>query len=383
MRISKIDIKNSNLPERIARFFFPFHRNFSMRSFYFLLSFYSSKIFILILILLSFTFYLLSFSSFSQDPQFSQFYASPLYLNPAMTGNTQQGRIAGIYRNQWAAVPASASDAFKSYAFSYDHNILKFNSGAGLQFVRDRAGTGGLRFTDIAGLYAYHLTVTRNLHINAGMRFGYTTRDIDFSRLTFGDQLLRNDGSATNEIFVTNKVSYFDVGSGIIVYAPRFWIGTAFNHINQPNQSFTGTEAPLPMKYSVHGGVNIPVKKNAKGFTISNVTVAANYKAELKWDQLDLGAYFKRTPLILGMWYRGIPLLKSYQPGYLNNDAVICLAGFSFDDYGISFGYSYDITISRLSYKTAGSHEISLIYEYITPDYKKNKRKFVIPCTKF
>jgi type IX secretion system PorP/SprF family membrane protein len=303
-----------------------------------------------------------------QDPQFSQFYASPLYLNPAMTGNTQQGRIAAIYRNQWAAVPASAADAFKSYAFSYDHNILKISSGVGLQFVRDRAGTGGLRFTDIAGLYAYHLTITRNLHLNAGMRFGYTTRDIDFTRLTFGDQLLRNDGSATNEVFVTNKISYFDVGSGIILYAPRFWFGTAFNHINEPNQSFTGTEAPLPMKYSAHGGVNIPVKKNAKGIAISNVTIAAN---------------FKRSPVILGMWYRGIPVLKSYQPGYLNNDAIICLAGFSFDDYGISFGYSYDITISRLVKNTAGSHEISLIYEYVTPYYKKSKRKFVIPCTKF
>lgn len=321
--------------------------------------------------------------SYAQDPQFSQFYANPLYLNPAMTGNTQQGRIAGIYRNQWAAVPASSSDAFRSYAFSYDHNLHKINSGAGLQFVRDRAGTGGLRFTEIAGLYSYHLAVTRFLNINAGMRFGYNQRDIDFNRLTFGDQLLRNDGSATNETFLVNKISYLDIASGIILYAKRFWVGTAFNHINQPNQSFTGTKTPLPMKYSVHGGYNIPLKKDAKGNPISNVTVAANYKAQQKWDQLDLGAYFKRSPVVLGMWYRGIPILKSYQPGYLNNDAVICLAGFDFDDYGISFGYSYDITISRLIKNTAGSHELSLIYEFVTPDYKKSKRKFVIPCTKF
>lgn len=335
-------------------------------------------------ILFSFSFFLFSsFLLFAQDPQFSQFYANPLGLNPGMTGNTQQGRLAGIYRNQWAAVPSSASDAFKSYAFSYDHNLAQQHSGVGLQFVRDRAGTGGLRFTDVSGLYAYHITVNRFLNINAGMRFGYTSKDIDFNRLTFGDQLLRNDGSSTSETFASNKISYFDVGSGIIVYSPRFWAGAAFNHINQPNQSFTGVEAPLPMKYSVHGGVNIPVKKDAKGITVSNVTLGANYKAQLKWDQLDIGAYFKRSPVILGMWYRGIPLVKSYAPGYLNNDALIMLAGFSFDDYGISFGYSYDVTISRLVKSTAGAHEISLIYEYVTPHYKKSKRKFVIPCTKF
>ncbi len=321
--------------------------------------------------------------SFSQDPQFSQFYANPLYLNPAMTGNTQMGRLTANYRNQWAAVPASRSDAFKSYAFSYDHNLAAINSGLGIQFVRDRAGIGGLRYTDIAGLYAYHMTINRNLHVNAGGRVSYSTRDIDISRLTFGDQLLRNDGSATTESFVTEKVSFLDVGTGIIFYGPRFWAGTSFSHINRPDQTLMGNQALLPVKYSAHGGVNFPVKRNLKGTAVSSLTVAANYKGELKWDQLDLGAYYKQSPVIFGLWYRGIPLIKSYKPGYLNNDAFILLAGFSFEDLGLSFGYSYDITISRLIKNTAGSHEVSLIYEFVTPDYKKSKRKFVIPCTKF
>ena len=42
-----------------------------------------------------------------QDPQFSQFYAAQLYLNPAFTGSTQISRAGINYRNQWPAIDAS------------------------------------------------------------------------------------------------------------------------------------------------------------------------------------------------------------------------------------------------------------------------------------
>ena len=67
---------------------------------------------------------LMSGLSWGQDPQFSQFYSTPLYLNPAFTGNTIQGRVGGNYRKQWQGIPG----AFTSYTFFYDHNLDRFNS---------------------------------------------------------------------------------------------------------------------------------------------------------------------------------------------------------------------------------------------------------------
>jgi hypothetical protein len=99
---------------------------------------------------------------------------------------------------------------------------------------------------------------------------------------------------------------------------------------------------------------------------------------------LDLGFYYTYQPLVIGAWYRGIPGLKGYEPGYGNNDAIIALIGFR-NKQGFRFGYSYDLTISRLISNTAGSHEISLSYEWASPNAKpvRNRRRFLVPCAKF
>jgi len=324
-------------------------------------------------------FLLLSFISKAQDPQFSQFYAASLYLNPAFTGNTIQGRVMGNYRHQWPTTPG----AFVTYAFSFDYNLSVINSGLGILFMRDKAGSGGLGFTNIGGMYSTRIRLSKKYFIRTGMHFSYTLRELDFSKLTFGDQLLGNDGNSTSETFPEQKVSYFDIASGFVFYSDQYWIGIAVHHLNQPNQSLIGKESRLPIKTSLQSGIEIPVKKNIKGITISSITLAANYKAQQKWDQVDIGAYYNRDPLIFGIWYRGIPLLKSYKPKYANNDAIVLLVGFKINDFRI--GYSYDITISRLIFDTGGSHEISLIYEFASREKKRIEagKGFVIPCAKY
>ena len=83
----------------------------------------------------------------AQDAQFSQFYAAPLIINPALTGNTIQDRFSLNYRNQWPAVPNSK--AFTTYAFSYEHNFDDSNSAIGALVYHDRAGLAGLRTTSL------------------------------------------------------------------------------------------------------------------------------------------------------------------------------------------------------------------------------------------
>ncbi|MBL4625626.1 MAG: type IX secretion system membrane protein PorP/SprF [Flavobacteriales bacterium] len=324
--------------------------------------------------------FILGFTASTQDPQFSQFYATPMYLNPAFVGNTDQGRITAIYRNQWPAIPK----AFISYAVTYDHNLMDFNSGIGLMVIHDKAGTGGLKYTSVGGMYSYQVRLNRKVVLRPGVRASYVWRSLDADKLTFGDELARGEGFNTSESGISQRSSYLDISAGLVLYSSKFWIGAAFDHLNQPNQSLLESgEAKLPLKYSAHVGYNIAVKKGVKGKMKSNLTVVANYKAQQKWDQFDVGVYFKQEPLIFGLWYRGIPGLKQYDKGYANNDAVIAMVGVKAGS--IHIAYSYDLTISRLITNTGGSHEISLIWEYETDRNRKKKRrqKFLVPCAKF
>ena len=321
---------------------------------------------------------LVIFSCAAQDPQFSQFYSSQLYLNPAFTGNTIQDRVIMNYRKQWPGIP----EAFISYAFSYDHKFASNNSAAGIQVIRDKAGSGGLNFTNIAGLYSYALKLSEKHYIRGGIRVSNTWRALDYGKLTFADQLIRGGGVETNEL-INNQRSYFDAATGLVFNSKNYWVGIAANHLNRPNQSLIGIKSRIEINTSIHGGINIPITWNGiKREIPSSVTIAANYKAQRSWDQLDVGTYFRRDPVIIGVWYRGLPGLKSNNSGDLNHDAVIILLGYHLTEYRLRIGYSYDITISAIRSDSGGSHELSLIYEYASPSWRKN-RNFIIPCSSF
>ncbi|MFH1321000.1 MAG: type IX secretion system membrane protein PorP/SprF [Bacteroidota bacterium] len=325
---------------------------------------------------------------FAQDPQFSQFYAAPLYLNPAFAGTSGGSRLIANYRHQWPSIPG----AFVTYSFSFDHNFYKLNSGMSLFFNRDKAGSGGLRTTNMGYQYSYKLQLSRKWHVRFGMELSYRTRDIDFSSLVFNDQLLTG-ASATTETPPGDKVSFLDFSSGLLAYSKKYWLGLSAHHLTQPNESlWEDNQSILPLIISLHGGAKIPVEDKAgKSTSVSGrkgskyISPAFSYKAQEKYDQLDLGLYYYNNPVTIGIWYRGIPLLKAYQKGYQNNDAVIVLIGYKVKD--LSIGYSYDLTISKLSIaSTAGSHEISIIYEFNNKveEQKKGKNKpIIVPCAKF
>lgn len=321
-------------------------------------------------------FFVLPASVKAQDPQFSQFYAASMYLNPAFTGNTTQHRASMIYRNQWSAIPG----AFVSSAFSFDHNLANLNSGVGLMVVHDKAGSGGLRYNSIGGLYSYAVKLSKKVNARAGIKMASVFRNYDQSKLVFADQIIRENATSSIETDLDQGVSYMDVSVGGLVYTDYYWGGFSFDHINEPNQSLIGEEANLPVKYSVHGGYKFLIEGGLENDDNTSITIAANYKAQLKWDQVDLGFYYTKKEIVLGLWYRGIPGLKSYENN-ANNDALILLVGL--DLKGMKVGYSYDITFSKLTGDTGGSHEISLSYEWPRKKKKRRRRRFFVPCAKF
>lgn len=312
-----------------------------------------------------------------QTPQFSQFYANQIYLNPAFTGNTAVNRIAGNYRNQWAGV-----SAFNSYSLAYDHNLAAYNMGVGLLAIRDQAGTGGLSYTNFSALAAYKFQVVDEIMINAGISYGLSIRATDPSRYTFGDQLV--NGGATNANIMESN-TYGDFGFGYLVYNSKFWGGMSALHLNRPNESLIPSQTSrMPVLWSLHGGYNFALDATEKGEILKSVIPTVNYKFSKRFDQLDLGAYYQRKMLIMGLWFRGLTFLKRNEDGTASHDAVVLLIGMKSKSTRI--GYSYDITTSKLQVSNSyGSHEISITYEWPTKERKKKKRKksFIVPCPKF
>lgn len=174
------------------------------------------------------------------------------------------------------------------------------------------------------------------------------------------------------------------MATGGLIFNPKYWFGVAVHHLNQPNESlYPDRIGLLPRRISVHGGWRFQAgsgglyRKNGKA-----VLVAFNYRQQAEFSQLDLGAYLELNPVVFGIWYRGLPGLKSNGYGYLNHDAIAVMAGVG-NKY-FRFGYSYDITVSQLSLgATAGAHELSLSYEWANKRNNKLGKKRIIPCAKF
>ena len=135
-----------------------------------------------------------SVSVTAQDPQYSQFYAAPLYLNPAFAGSTGQNRIGMNYRNQWPSIDAN----FNTISAFYDTYIEDKNSGIGVLLTRDSEGVLGLQSISLAFQYSYDLQIVKGLSFRPGFQASIYNRSINFDKLTFGDQFDPVTGDVIN-----------------------------------------------------------------------------------------------------------------------------------------------------------------------------------------
>lgn len=321
---------------------------------------------------------LLALTASAQDPQFSQWYAAAQYLNPALTGNTHQDRIALNYRLQWPGV----QPGYETYMAAYDHRFSTAPVGMGAMVLRDKAGSSGLTSTTLGMSYSYDARINYKRAIRGGVLLGYTMRGVNPDGYLFADQVIRDNAPQTIEPNLVPRTNYLDLAGGLMYYSESFWAGVSVNHLNKPNMSLmVDGQAPLERRMSVHAGYRFPIdgqRTVAKSET--RMTLATHYKMQGKWDQLDLGAYADHHQFTAGLWYRGLPIVKAYKPGYGNNEAVVLMIGYQTENQ-LRFVYSYDITISKLTMRSAGAHEISLIYEW--PKQVKKRKHKIVPCPKF
>jgi type IX secretion system PorP/SprF family membrane protein len=301
----------------------------------------------------------------AQDPNFSQFFASPLTLNPALTGKFDGSfRIAGNFRNQWPTI----NNAFDTRTASIDFGVMKNRLseidqlGVGILGMTDRAGDGVL-VTNYAGVsLAFHKGLDEDgFHqIGAGFQGAFVNKRLDVSKVLFADQLTPlGFTGVTSEVFSNKQISvgYFDMNAGILYNGStngynNFYIGASMYHINRPKESFRGGDYLLAARTTIQAGGKIPIG------SYHALHFAANHSMQAKAHNTVVGGAFSYnvnnsdenpTNFYIGAWYR-------------LNDAAIPYVGLEFS--GIHIGVSYDANTSSLKPATnaRGGMEVSLIY---------------------
>lgn len=325
-----------------------------------------SKLTLLLFILLG-----LGFSASAQDPHFTQYYANPIYLNPAFAGVSKCPRVTLNYRNQYPAL----NGVYQTFSGSYDQYVDALNGGLGVLIMRDEAGDGALSATEMSAVYSYHLQVSRKFTILAGFQATLRQRALNWDGFTFPDQIEPFYGFVKSSQEVppgNNTNTHLDISTGILGFTERFYIGGTVHHLTQPDEGFFRT-SKLPMKITAQAGFTIPLGRQRlhgelQNYLIPNIV----YQLQGPYDQLTISTAFNRGAISGGLGFR---------TSTVNPDAIVVLLGYSPNDFDWKIGYSYDITISSIANNLGGAHEISLSYQF--PCRVKRKKTEAIKCPKF
>lgn len=302
----------------------------------------------------------------AQDPIFSQFFSTPMQINPAFAGNTLAPRVALAYRDQWR----NFNNAFSTAALTYDQFLPFINSGIGISLLSDRAGNNIYQKNSLGLNYAYRLEVSNNTFIKIGLEAGATQSTVDWDRLVFLDQLDPVGGlvGGTQEVRPTNlSKTYFDISSGMLLYNPDFYVGLSVKHLNTPDESYfnnnSNLNTGLPMRYTLHAGTQIPLdgrnKRKSTTFISPNILLVK----QGAFAQVNVGANIGFGAVFAGAWYRNT---------FRNSDAVIAQVGFQKGIFKV--GYSHDITVNGLP-NTWGAHELTMVFNFDAL-YDRNKTDY-------
>ena len=325
-------------------------------------------------------------TSRSQDIHFSQFWMTPLNLNPAQAG--AQYDIRGIvnYKNQWSSV----TEPFTTFNGSYDMRLGKKKdkgfSGIGLNFFQDNTGDSKMKTFQVNLNYAYHIMLGEKSTLGGGLYAGYMQRSITYAGLQWMNQYdgkSYNSALSSGEPAAGNSLGLFDCGGGIhYEYGTgekyitgndqkNISAGLSVFHINRPDYSFYGNPEKLEMKTTGYVNANIGIPNSSLSVlpgilylnqgSASELLVGTMFKYKLKEESKYTG-YLKGGAIALGGYYR-------------NKDAYIASMLLEIAQYAI--GISYDVNVSGLSSASNGRGGIELSLRFVSPSsflYKNMSR---------
>lgn len=333
-----------------------------------------------------------SVDALAQDPHFTQYYASPLNLNPAHTGliNTDF-RMTAIARTQWYSV---SNNPFMTASMSYDRQILRDKLpegdafGLGVNLLYDRAGAGGLQNINLGINLAYHkgFGIDKQHHISFGVQGALVQKNIRFDRLIFGDQIDLTrpyETIATMENLSNGDLTYPDFNAGLL-YSGKvsenamLYAGASYFHITRPVEKFTGQNVNADVRLNSRINGYVGGQLNLNPHTVAYVSTMFQQQGTAMEYLLGGAVGFilnpyndedhTNTTLYLGAWYRF-------------GDAIAPYVGMEFGKWQL--GFSYDYTVSNFSQANngQGALEMSAIYNGVVE--KVLRRRYNFACPKF
>ncbi|HQV77110.1 MAG TPA: PorP/SprF family type IX secretion system membrane protein [Chitinophagales bacterium] len=341
------------------------------------------KLYIKIFLFLIFSTFVIK--SKAQDYKFSQFYNSPLNLNPALTGKVNSlYRFVANYRLQY--FPVQSPSPYNTLSASADFGILRDKLkgdifGVGILFTNDRQTA--IRSNTMMASVAYNKSLgkDKNHFLGVGIQIGFLQRHLDFGNLAFASQFdsinFRFDLTKPNgENFATGK--YFKPNLNIgLFWTSNFtksigaYAGLSIFNIIRPKDSFFKENNERSMRFNAQAGLFIDVKQ------ICLISPNGMYMYQAKAQQWIVGSSFAfnlsgkkepyKTAVSAGVWYDG-------------NGAVIASTGVSFS--GMQIGLSYDATVKKeltKAVKSFGAFEVSLIYTGKALEKKKSYSPLLCP----
>ena len=291
----------------------------------------------------------------AQDVTYSQFYANPLYLNPALAGNKICPIFRLNYRNQWPSI----SPGYVNYSGTYDQYFDKISGAVGVMVNADNGGGGLLKTSSASFIYAYRLMLSKELVANVGFQGSYKQNKLNWEYLVFENQLIDPSLNVESPPEQLTK-GFTDFSAGMLLgYKENYYFGVAAHHLTRPDIAFyNDVPSRLNMKFIVHTGAYIKLYPEARKNQIENTGLSPNimYLQQGNFRQLNLGIYLNTYPFVTGLWFRH---------NFENADAVIALIGFQTEKFNA--GYSYDFTLSRLTNISGAAHEISIAWQFACP----------------
>lgn len=294
------------------------------------------------------------------DPHFSQYYAYPLWLNPALTGAFDgETRVTGNFRDQWASI----SNGYRTVGLSADFKPTD-KVGLGLNIINQAAGAAGYNYFAAYGSFGYGITISddETQHLSFGVQAGIINRSFDPNKVQLDNQYNPGIGGFDPNLpgfenFTYSSATVFDAGAGMFYYnsdqmsPTNPFLGVSLAHLTNAKDPFAtdGITSRLPMRLNVHGGIKI------KASDFFDVTPHFIYIRQQK-NQIRAGGIYTETKfddnnaLILGAMLR-------------LHDAAVANVGYHFGNMVI--GASYDFNTSSLRSATAGQGGLELSVSYV------------------
>jgi type IX secretion system PorP/SprF family membrane protein len=310
----------------------------------------------------------------AQDMNYTQYFSTPLYVNPAFTGINQGLRARFLFRDQWPAAPIP----YKSYYFSADlgDRALPGSGGIGLVVQSDNPGVGLINNLNLALNISVRIPITSFLAAQVGIKAGIMQRRVYYDDLVFTTNFDARYGNIYQSNFTdfsADKRVVPDFGAGGLLQFMSSEgnitgdVGFAVDHVFKPDVSFLSVgSSQYPRKWVGH--LNLVFSTGPGGSSSGmyassaeplKINVGALYMNQSNLNSLELGLNLLKYNIYLGCWY------KSTLTGVVNSSCAV-LAGYRYnfyEDMSIKFIYSYDIQISGALQGTGGAHEISLVLE--------------------